>query len=121
MPSFDRRGLDFIDSAGIGALVTARSISAQVGVPRRLTAVSVVTARVLGVLGVDLMRGPPPARIGTAAPVDAAWPPSTVASTIRPRPMWKPAEAAAGRTRRCDICKILGAFIDDERSVNRPG
>jgi anti-anti-sigma factor len=63
----DLRGLDFIDSTGIGTLVVAQRISAQVGVRFRLTAVSAFATRVLGVLGVDVLLGLPPARIGTAA------------------------------------------------------
>jgi anti-anti-sigma factor len=67
----DLRGLDFIDSTGIGTLVVAQRISAQVGVRFRLTAVSAFAARVLGVLGVDIMLGLPPARIDTAALIAA--------------------------------------------------
>jgi anti-anti-sigma factor len=67
----DLRGLGFIDSTGIGTLVVAQRISAQVGVRLRLTAVSAFAARVLGVLGVDVMLGLPPARIDTAALVAA--------------------------------------------------
>jgi anti-anti-sigma factor len=67
----DLRGLDFIDSTGIGTLVVAQRISAQVGVRFRLVAVSAFAARVLGGLGVDVMLGLPPARIDTAALVGA--------------------------------------------------
>jgi anti-anti-sigma factor len=67
----DLRGLGFIDSTGIGTLVVAQRISAQVGVRLRLIAVSAFAARVLGVLGVDVMLGLPPARIDTAAVVGA--------------------------------------------------
>jgi anti-anti-sigma factor len=63
----DLRRLDFIDSTGIGTLVVAQRISAQMGVRLRLTAVSAFAARVLGALGVDVMLGLPPARIDTAA------------------------------------------------------
>ncbi|GII24855.1 STAS domain-containing protein [Planosporangium mesophilum] len=67
----DLRGLGFIDSTGIGTLVVAQRISAQVGVRLRLTAVSAFAARVLGVLGVDVILGLPPARIDTTALVGA--------------------------------------------------
>jgi anti-anti-sigma factor len=63
----DLRRLDFIDSTGIGTLVVAQRISAQVGVRLRLTAVSAFAARILSALGVDVMLGLPPARIDTAA------------------------------------------------------
>jgi anti-sigma B factor antagonist len=63
----DLRRLDFIDATGIGTLVIAQRISAQIGVRFRLIAVSAFAAHVLGVLGVDVMLGLPPARIDTAA------------------------------------------------------
>jgi anti-anti-sigma factor len=63
----DLRRLNFIDSTGIGTLVIAQRISAQVGVQLRLTAVSAVAAHLLGALGVDVMRGLPPARVNTLA------------------------------------------------------
>ncbi|GII26365.1 STAS domain-containing protein [Planosporangium mesophilum] len=61
----DLRRLDSIDSTGIGTLVVAQRISAQVGVRLRLTAVSAYAARILGTLGADVMLGLPPARMGT--------------------------------------------------------
>jgi anti-anti-sigma factor len=67
----DLRRLDFIDSTGIGTLVVAQRISAQVGVRFRLTAVSAFATRILGVLGVDVLLGLPAARINTAALVGA--------------------------------------------------
>jgi anti-anti-sigma factor len=67
----DLRGLDFIDSTGIGTLVVAQRISQQVGVRLRLTAVSAFAARILAVLGVDVMLGLPPARTDTDALVGA--------------------------------------------------
>jgi anti-anti-sigma factor len=63
----DLRRLDFIDSTGIGTVVVAQRISAQVGVRLRLIAVSAFAARILGMLSVDVMLGLPPARIDTAA------------------------------------------------------
>ncbi|NJC69138.1 STAS domain-containing protein [Planosporangium thailandense] len=62
----DLRGLAFIDSTGVGTLVVAQRISAQVGVRLRLIAVSAFATRVLGILGVDVMLGLPPARIDRA-------------------------------------------------------
>lgn len=62
----DLRRLNSIDSTGIGTLVIAQRISAQVGVRLRLTAVSASVARRLSTLGMDVMRGLPPARINTA-------------------------------------------------------
>jgi anti-sigma B factor antagonist len=67
----DLRGLGFIDSIGIGTLVVAQRISAQIGVRLRLIAVSAFAARILGVLGVDVMLGLPPARIDAATLVGA--------------------------------------------------
>jgi anti-anti-sigma factor len=67
----DLRGLDFIDSTGIGTLVVAQRISQQVGIRLRLTAVSAFATRILAVLGVDVTLGLPPARTDTAALVDA--------------------------------------------------
>ncbi|HEV7896245.1 MAG TPA: STAS domain-containing protein [Planosporangium sp.] len=67
----DLRGLGFIDSTGIGTLVVAQRISQQVGVRLRLTAVSAFAARILRVLGVDVMLGLPPAHNDTAALVGA--------------------------------------------------
>ncbi|GAA1805639.1 STAS domain-containing protein [Planosporangium flavigriseum] len=65
----DLRELDFIDSTGVGTLVVAQRISAQVGVRFRLIAVSAFAARILRVLGVDVMLGLPEARIDTSAVV----------------------------------------------------
>jgi anti-anti-sigma factor len=48
----DLRGLTFIDSTGIGTLVVAQRICAQVGVRLHVTAVSPFAARVLSVTGV---------------------------------------------------------------------
>jgi anti-anti-sigma factor len=48
----DLRGLTYIDSTGIGTLVVAKRICAQVGVRLRLAAVSPFAARALGVAGV---------------------------------------------------------------------
>lgn len=67
----DLRGLEFIDSTGVGTLVVAQRISAQVGVRLRLIAVSAFAARVLRILGVDVMLGLPPARIDGEALVRA--------------------------------------------------
>jgi anti-anti-sigma factor len=67
----DLRGLEFIDSTGIGTLVVAQRISQQVGVRLRLTAVSAFAARILGVLGVDVALGLPPMRTDHAALVGA--------------------------------------------------
>jgi anti-anti-sigma factor len=61
----DLRGLDFIDSTGIGTLVVAQRICQQVGVKLRLTAVNAFAARILGVVGVDDALGLPPARPDT--------------------------------------------------------
>jgi anti-anti-sigma factor len=49
----DLHGLTFIDSTGIGTLVVAQRICAQVGVRLRVTAVSPFAARVLSVAGVS--------------------------------------------------------------------
>jgi anti-anti-sigma factor len=57
----DLRGLDFIDSTGIGTVVVAHRICHQVGVRLRLTAVSAFAARILGVVGVDAALGLPTA------------------------------------------------------------
>jgi anti-anti-sigma factor len=67
----DLRGLDFIDSTGIGTLVVAHRICHQVGVRMRLTAVNAFTARILGVVGVDAALGLPPARTDADALVGA--------------------------------------------------
>ncbi|GII25664.1 STAS domain-containing protein [Planosporangium mesophilum] len=61
----DLRGLDFIDSTGIGTLVVAQRICQQVGVKLRLTAVNAFAARILGVVGVDDSLGLPPAHPDT--------------------------------------------------------
>lgn len=55
----DLRGLEFIDSTGIGTLVVAQRICREVGVRLRLTAVNAFAARVLGVIGVDAALGLP--------------------------------------------------------------
>ncbi|MGC9665057.1 STAS domain-containing protein [Planosporangium sp. 12N6] len=62
----DLRGLEFIDSTGIGTLVVAQRICHQVGVRLRLTAVSAFAARILGVVGVDAALGLPPAQAEAA-------------------------------------------------------
>ncbi|GII23919.1 STAS domain-containing protein [Planosporangium mesophilum] len=67
----DLRGLGFIDSTGIGTLVVAQRISQQIGVRLRLTAVSAFAARILRVLGVDVMLGLPAAPSDDAALVGA--------------------------------------------------
>jgi anti-anti-sigma factor len=67
----DLRGLDFIDSTGIGTLVVAQRICQQVGVKLRLTAVNAFAARILGVVGVDAALGLPPAHPDAAALVGA--------------------------------------------------
>jgi anti-sigma B factor antagonist len=66
----DLRGLEFIDSTGIGTLVVAQRICHQVGVRFRLTAVNAFAARILGVVGVDAALGLPTAT-GAAALVGA--------------------------------------------------
>ncbi|GIH15638.1 STAS domain-containing protein [Rugosimonospora africana] len=48
----DLRGLSFIDSTGIGTLVVAQRICAEVGVRMQLIGVSPFAARVLSVTGV---------------------------------------------------------------------
>lgn len=54
----DLRGLTLVDSAGVGTLVVAHRICAQVGVRLHLVAVSPFAARVLGVAGVtDVFAG----------------------------------------------------------------
>jgi anti-anti-sigma factor len=60
----DLRGLDFIDSTGIGTLVVAQRICQQVGVGLRLTAASAFAARLLGMVGVDAALGLPATGIG---------------------------------------------------------
>jgi anti-anti-sigma factor len=47
----DLRGLDLLDSIGIGTIVVAQRICQQIGVHLRLTAVNPFTARVLDVMG----------------------------------------------------------------------
>jgi anti-sigma B factor antagonist len=58
----DLRGLDFLDSVGVGTLVVAHRICQQVGVRLRLTAASAFAAKVLGVVGVDAELGLPASR-----------------------------------------------------------
>jgi anti-anti-sigma factor len=65
----DLRRLSLIDSTGVGTLVVAQRISAQVGVRLRLIAVSAIAARVLGVLGVEVTPGLPMAANDPAAMV----------------------------------------------------
>jgi anti-sigma B factor antagonist len=55
----DLRGLDFIDSTGIGTLVVALRICEQVGIRLRLTAVGSFAARLLGIVGIDAALGLP--------------------------------------------------------------
>jgi anti-sigma B factor antagonist len=66
----DLRGLDFIDSTGIGTLVVALRICEQVGVRLRLTAVGAFAARLLGIVGVDAALGLPAISTETADPMD---------------------------------------------------
>jgi anti-anti-sigma factor len=53
----DLRGVEFLDSAGVGTLVVAHRICEHVGVRLRLTAASAFVARLLGVVGVDATLG----------------------------------------------------------------
>jgi anti-anti-sigma factor len=67
----DLRGLEFIDSTGIGTLVVAQRICREVGVRLRLTAVNAFAARILGVVGVDAALGLPAGAADAAALVGA--------------------------------------------------
>ncbi|NJC73139.1 STAS domain-containing protein [Planosporangium thailandense] len=67
----DLRGLEFIDSTGIGTLVVAQRICREMGVRLRLTAVNAFAARVLGVVGVDAALGLPATATDAAALVGA--------------------------------------------------
>jgi anti-anti-sigma factor len=55
----DLRGLDLLDSIGIGTIVVAQRICRQVGVHLRLTAVNAFTSRVLHVTGLHQALGLP--------------------------------------------------------------
>jgi anti-sigma B factor antagonist len=55
----DLRGLEFLDSIGIGTLVVAQRICQQVGVGLRVTAASRFAARLLHVSGTDEALGLP--------------------------------------------------------------
>ncbi|WP_405628658.1 STAS domain-containing protein [Streptomyces sp. NBC_01174] len=49
----DLAGLDFCDSSGISALLSARSVAIEHGGHMALAAVPVNTARILGIVGLD--------------------------------------------------------------------
>ncbi|MYR57428.1 anti-sigma factor antagonist [Streptomyces sp. SID625] len=49
----DLAGLDFCDSSGISALISARSLAAEQGAGVVLAAVPANTARILGIVGLD--------------------------------------------------------------------
>lgn len=55
----DLRRVGFVDSTGIGTLVVAQRICAEVGVRLRLTAVNAFAARILGTVGVADTLGVP--------------------------------------------------------------
>jgi anti-sigma B factor antagonist len=55
----DLRGVEFLDSIGMGTLVVAQRICRQVGVGLRVTAVSGFAARLLHVSGIDEALGLP--------------------------------------------------------------
>jgi anti-sigma B factor antagonist len=55
----DLRGVDFIDSTGVGTLVVAQRICQGVGIRLRLTAASAFASRLLGIVGVDEVLGLP--------------------------------------------------------------
>ncbi len=55
----DLRGLQLLDSIGIGTIVVAQRICRQVGVHLRLTAVNAFTSRVLQVTGLHEELGQP--------------------------------------------------------------
>jgi anti-anti-sigma factor len=55
----DLRGVDFIDSTGIGTLVVAQRICQAVGVRLRLIAVSAFASRLLGIVGIEEALGLP--------------------------------------------------------------
>jgi anti-anti-sigma factor len=57
--SLDLRGIEFLDSIGIGTLVVAQRICQQVGVGLRVTAASGSAARLLHVSGTDEALGLP--------------------------------------------------------------
>jgi anti-sigma B factor antagonist len=55
----DLRGVDFLDSTGVGTLVVAQRICEGVGVRLRLTAVSAFASRLLGIVGINEVLGLP--------------------------------------------------------------
>jgi anti-anti-sigma factor len=59
----DLRGVDFLDSTGIGTLVVAQRICSGVGVRFRLTAVSAFASRLLGIVGINEDLGLPERRV----------------------------------------------------------